>query len=116
MINQVMLVGRITIIEEIENEEKKKVYITIAVNRPFKNIDGIYDTDFIKCVLWNNIATNVSEYCEKGDLIGIRGRLRQGVENSNLELIAQQVTFLSTKQTLKNKEEYSCENEESEEE
>ena len=85
MINQVMLVGRITKIEEKENEEIKTANITIAVNRSYKNTDGIYETDFISFVLLGNIATNVLEYCQKGDLIGIRGRLRQGVENLNLE-------------------------------
>jgi len=118
MINQVMLVGRIVTIESIENEEIRKAIVTIAVNRTFKNQDGTYDTDFINCILFSNVAENTIEYCEKGDLIGIKGRLRQGVEDSNLELIAERVTFLSTSQGLKNKEEHNYENneEESEEE
>lgn len=116
MINQVMLVGRIITLEKEENQEIKKANIKIAVNRKYKNADGIYDTDFINCILWGNVATNVLEYCEEGDLIGIRGRLRQGVENSNLEVIVEQVTFLSSKQGLKNKEEHSCEHNEGDEE
>ena len=49
--------------------------ITLAVNRGYKNQNGEYDTDFIPCVLWRGVAENAAEYCHKGDLIGIRGRL-----------------------------------------
>lgn len=105
MLNQVMLVGRIITLEKEENQEIKKANIKIAVNRKYKNADGIYDTDFIKVIIWDTIATNVSEYCKKGDLIGIRGRLRQGVENEDLELVAEKVTFLSTKKENDNESE-----------
>ena len=115
MINQVMLVGRIAKIEEIENQEIKKINITIAINRKFKNVNGIYETDFIKCILYSNLANNTLEYCQQGDLIGIRGRLRCGVENENLEIIAEQITFLSTKETLKTKEEHIIEENEEDE-
>ena len=93
MLNHVILVGRIVKIDEIED---KKITVTLAVNRYFKNVDGIYETDFIKCNLSGSLANNTKEYCEKGDLIGIRGSLRQGVESENLEIIADRVTFLST--------------------
>ena len=79
------------------------------MQRPFKNSDGIYETDFIRCILWNSIATNTSEFCHVGDVIGIKGRLqnRSYVDNNNIkyitEVIAERVTFLSSN----NKEEKS---------
>ena len=47
--NQIVLVGRITKDPEINEAEngKKVTSITLAVQRPFKNIDGLYEADFI---------------------------------------------------------------------
>ena len=98
MLNQVIIVGRLVekpIIEENENGRKVSE-ITIAVPRSFKNDEGIYDTDFIKCTLWNIIAENTVEYCDKGDLVGIKGRL-QCLGGNELQLVAEKVTFLSSR-------------------
>lgn len=93
MLNQTVLVGRL--VNEPVIEEEKHCTITLAVPRSYKNEEGEYDTDFIKAVLWNGIADNVREYCNKGDLIGIKGRLQQ--TDGKLELVAEKVTFLSSK-------------------
>ena len=97
MINQIILVGRIARNLEIINtkEEKKVAYITIAVPRSFKNVNGEYSTDFINCTLWNELAENTIKYCKKGDVIGIKGRIQQN--NKNIEIIAERATFLSSK-------------------
>lgn len=97
MLNQVILVGRLSHdleIKEIE-EDKKGLDIVLAVPRSFKNIDGIYETDFINCKVYSDMASNVVEYCKKGDLLGVRGRLQ--VVNNNIVVIAERVTFLSSK-------------------
>ena len=99
--NQVVLVGRLCQEPEIISIEKenKNGIITLAVNRPFKNSDGIYETDFIRCILYNNIALNTFEYCHTGDVIGIKGRLQtrnNKDEKFIMEVIAEKVTFLSS--------------------
>ena len=78
MMNQAMLVGRLTRDPEVVENESGTKYsnLTLAVPRNFKNEDGVYETDFIEITLWNNIAENTSEYCKKGDLIGVRGRIQ----------------------------------------
>ena len=78
MLNQVILVGRITKDVEVRESEngKKRAYITVAVPRSYKNEEGKYDTDFIECILWNDVAENTSKYCKKGDIIGVKGRLQ----------------------------------------
>lgn len=93
MLNQIVLVGRI-----IENEEKG--YITIAVPRYFKNEEGIYETDYIKCKINGKIEKNTKEWIKKGDTIGIKGRLQ--TENDTLYVIAEKVTFLSSKREKEN--------------
>ena len=100
MLNQVVMVGRLVakpIVEENENGRKVSE-ITIAVPRSYKNAEGIYDTDFIKCTLWNGIAENIVEYCNKGDLIGVKGRL-QCLSGNELQVVAEKVTFLSNNKT-----------------
>ena len=102
MLNQVVLVGRLASDPEmVETENGKKVSnIIVAYQRAFKNTDGVYETDFIKCVLWNNIATNTAEFCKKGDMVGIKGRIQSsnyGTKKYSIELIAEKVTFLSSK-------------------
>lgn len=106
MLNQVVLVGRLTKDPEVQTSESGKKYtsIVVAVPRNFKNSDGLYDTDFVKCILWNVIASNTSEYCHCGDVVGIKGRLQVSsyeTEEKEMkyvtEVVAERVSFLSSK-------------------
>ena len=108
--NQVVLVGRMTSNPNVIETENGKKYtvINLAVQRAFKNQDGIYETDFIRCILWNGIASNTCEFCKIGDVIGIKERLQNRIyENNNeetqyiTEVIAERVTFLSSNKTKK---------------
>ena len=102
--NNVILVGRLTsdpTLEEIDND-KKRTLIDIAVPRNFKNSEGLYEADFIRCVLWNGIALNTSKYCNKGDAIAIRGRIQtrnyediDGNKKYITAVIAQSISFVS---------------------
>lgn len=98
MLNQIITVGRLTNIkkEELENGGKK-VIATLAVPQYFKNADGEYDTNFIDFTLYGGIAENTVEYCKKGDIIGVRGRIQRIDTNKPIELIAEKITFLSSK-------------------
>ena len=103
--NNVVLVGRLSEDPKISTTEsgKKVTTVNVAVSRNYKNPDGIYETDFIRCVLWNGIASNTSEYCHVGDVIGIKGRLQtsnyeddKGEKHYVTEVVAERVTFLSS--------------------
>ena len=99
MMNQVVLIGRICgDVEKKEVDGKTYAEITIASQRSYKNEEGEYETDFIDCVLWGGIAEHVVEYCRKGDLVGIKGRVENNyigdVKTTNV--IAEKVTFLSS--------------------
>lgn len=102
MLNQVVLVGRIA--KEVEVKElegdKKVSEITLAIPRSFKNEEGAYDTDLVNITLWDSIAENVKEYCRKGDIVGIKGRVQDN--NSQLEIVADRVSFLSSKKEESN--------------
>lgn len=92
MLNQVVLVGKA--VEEIKTTENQAT-IVIAVSRSFKNEEGLYESDNIPVVLYNGIMQNAKEYCNKGTLIGIKGRI-QMIDNS-ITIIAERITFLSSK-------------------
>ena len=105
MLNQVVLVGRLftnPILNETESGKKVST-IVLAVPRSFKNVHGEYDTDFIKCTLWSGVAESTVEYCHKSDIVGVKGRLASRETkandpfNHNIEIIAEKVTFLSSK-------------------
>lgn len=98
MLNQSIIIGRIVNDIKKINKEDKKIKITLAVPRSYKNSEGEYDIDFIPCILWNSIAQSTLEYCKKGDLIGIKGRIQKLEEDEEMTLIAEKVTFLSTKE------------------
>ncbi len=106
MLNQVVIAGRLTADPEIVTTEnnKKRTYITVAVPRSYKNVNGTYDTDFIRCILWGGIAESTCEYCQKGDIGGIKGRLQtssyekeEGDKVYVTDVIAEKVSFLSSK-------------------
>ena len=101
MMNQMIMVGRLTRETEFKEENGEKVAIlSIAVPRSYKNKDGIYETDFIDFVARGTIGEHVAEYCEKGDILGIKGHAeskKQEDNNYKIELIADKVTFLSSR-------------------
>lgn len=106
MLNQAVLVGRIVFEPELKETDNgnKIANVTLAVPRSFKNSNGEYDTDFISCVLWKGVAESTVEYCHKGDLVGIKGRiqtrdveLEDDTKKKYVEVVAEKVTFLSSK-------------------
>lgn len=99
--NNYTLLGRLVKDLEVKESENKKKYgyITLAVNRNYKNAEGEYDTDFIDMIVWNELAERVSTYCHKGDLIAVNGRIETRmipVDDHNekvTSLVCDKVTF-----------------------
>ena len=111
MLNQIVLVGRIVKTPELRTTEngKKTATVTLAVPRNYKNMNGEYDTDFLDCTLWTNVAENTAEYCQTGDMVGVKGRIQtrvitaeDGSKKKKTEIVAEKVTFLA--QSSNNKE------------
>ncbi len=103
--NSVTLVGRLVQDPEVKTSSDGtcRTLITVAVSRDYRNSDGIYDADFIRCVLWNGIASATKDYCHKGDVVGIKGKLQTRTyetddnEKKHLtEVIVDKVTFISS--------------------
>lgn len=103
MINELIIAGRLVEKPFQEIIDGKKVaYITLAIPRYYKNEEGVYDTDFIPITLKRQLAESVFTYCEKGDLISIKGSVGR-LYGGDLHILANKVSYL--KPSKKNKEE-----------
>ena len=105
MMNQFWGVGRLVAEPEKKTSENGKSYLnfTVAVPRSYKNAEGEYETDFIDVVTFGPMAETTSEYCKKGDLIGIKGRVETSVyenetgeKKKSTQIIADRISFLSS--------------------
>jgi single-strand DNA-binding protein len=105
MLNQVILIGRLA--QDLETrilEDGRKVsYMQLAVQRAFKNMEGNYDTDFIKISVWEGLSTAIESYATKGVMLAVKGRvqswkyeLTDDKKISMLDIIAERITYLSS--------------------
>ena len=114
MTNQMFLLGRLVDKPEVKELEsgKKVTNLTLAVQRSYKNQDGEYETDFVDCTLWNHVAEATSEYCKKGDLVAVKGRLEtnvyereDGTKAKSYQVVADKISFLASSKDKSIKEE-----------
>ncbi len=121
MINRVVLVGRLTKDVELRTTTSNipVCSFTIAIdNRVAKN-SSEKTASFINCVAWQNTAKLISDYCRKGSLVGIEGRLqtrsyeaKDGRKVTLTEVICDSVTFLDPKDSnASNNNSFSMEDE-----
>lgn len=103
MINRVVMVGRMTRDPERTGSGAAVTSFTLALNRNYNSADG-QQADYISCVVWNKVAENVAQYCSKGSLVGVEGRLRsrtydnaQGQRVYVTEVVCDSVQFLETR-------------------
>lgn len=103
--NRLTVVGRI--VREIElrdiGEGRMVLNNTIAVQRTFKSEKG-QEADFIPFTIWGKRAELVEEYCQKGDLIGLDGRVQsrryQNAQDETVfvvEMVVEDIQFLQPK-------------------
>ncbi|MBS3942751.1 MAG: single-stranded DNA-binding protein [Dethiobacter sp.] len=104
MLNQVVLIGRLTQDPELRYTATNGVPVatfSIAVDRPFTSQQGTKETDFIPIVAWRKQAENCANYLRKGLLVAVSGRLQirayegnDGSKRKVAEIVADQVRFL----------------------
>ena len=110
MINNTVLVGRMVRDAELRYTPQNQAVATfsLAVNRDFKNQNGEYEADFINFQAWRGVADVIAQYCSKGSLIGVTGRLqvrsyeKNGERRYVTEVIAETVTLLEKRNNNQN--------------
>lgn len=113
MLNNFVIVARL----QRTKYEDGMLVLTVISSRPFKNADGIYEEDIFDIVVKStNMQENISQYVNKGDLIGFKGHHeclkyeQNGKKMRRTLLVADKVSFLSssasTSKTTSDNEEF----------
>lgn len=102
MLNQVICVGRVANQPE-KIATKDGLILSLSIPRNYKNAEGIYETDFIDVMVKGDMANTCVEYLHKGDIVGVKGHLKS--EDSIIAVIAEKVTFLSSKKSEEREDE-----------
>ena len=106
MINNVTLIGRLVAPPELKKTPNNVSVLqgTLAVNRTFKNENGDREADFIQFQAWRGTADIIAQYCSKGSLIGLTGRIQtrsydnqQGQRVYVTEVVVESVELLETR-------------------
>lgn len=106
MINNVTLIGRLVSPPELKKTPNNVSSLqgTLAVNRNFKNENGDREADFINFQAWRGTADIIAQYCSKGSLIGLTGRIqtrnydnKQGQRVYVTEVVAESVALLESR-------------------
>lgn len=108
MLNTITLMGRLTADPEQQQISGHDfVKIDLAVTRNYKNANGEYEADFIRCVAWNNNAKLMCRL-SKGELVVVRGSLqirkyttKTNESRSIAEVVVDEIEFTSTKKEQK---------------
>ncbi len=105
MLNRIQLIGRLTRDPELRyvSNGHPMAQFTLAVDRDFKNAAGDHEADFINCVTWRKLAELVGQYCAKGRLVAVEGRLQtrsyeaqDGTRRRSTEVVGDRVWFLDS--------------------
>lgn len=105
--NKAILMGRLTKDPELRmvKDSISVCSFTIAVDRKYKNANGVREADFIPIVCWRATADFVAKYFKKGQRIAVVGSLQvrswedaDGKRNYITEVVADEVFFADSKQ------------------
>lgn len=111
--NIVCLTGRLVKDPEIRytKDQKPVASFTLAVERNYKDANGERPADFVNCVAWNNSATFLERYANKGDMLSVTGKVqvrkwqtRDGENRYKTEISCDSVEILSKKKGGQNRE------------
>lgn len=103
--NKACITGRLTKDIDLRYTQNNVVVVqfNLAVTRRYKNNNGDYESDFINCVAYRQVAELLNKYTKKGDLIGVEGKIQtRNYENKDgkkvyiTEVIVENIDFLST--------------------
>ncbi len=107
MINKTLLIGRLTKDPEVKKfkDGTSVASFTLAVDRNYKNKDGVREADFIPVVAWRKTAELLEKYTHRGEMLAVVGRLQtrsyetpDGSKRYVTEVVVDEVQFVQTKE------------------
>jgi len=104
MLNNVILVGRVVEDPKIIllDTGYKVANLILAVQRPFRNENNEYDTDFFPVQTWMGLAEMICEYVGKGSIIGLKCRLSTHIVEvgntrlKSIDVVGERISFIKT--------------------
>lgn len=102
--NSLTIIGNVTRTPETASTQtgKRVCNFTVAVNRRGGGQEG---ADYFRVTAWEQLGDNCARYLDKGRKVAVRGSVSarayiagDGTPRANLEITAQEVEFLSSKQ------------------
>lgn len=112
--NSVNLIGRLTAKPTFGYTNSNIAYarFTLAVNRNFKDANGERQADFINCVAYRKTAELINQYTDKGDMLGIEGRIQtgsytaeDGSKRYTTDVVVENITFINSKKSASERKE-----------
>lgn len=104
--NRLFITGNLVRDPETRSTQDGKTVcnFTVAVNRRQRNAQGQNEADFFRVAVWGNMAPTCQQYLAKGRKVAVVGPVsvrtytgQDGVTRAQLEVIAQDVEFLSSR-------------------
>ena len=102
MLNTAAIVGRLGKDPELRTTQSGKsvTSFSLAVQRPRKNQNGEYESDWLDVQAWGTTAEFICKYFQQGQLMAVSGRIqtrvytdRDGKARKGVEIVAQDVSF-----------------------
>jgi single-strand DNA-binding protein len=113
-LNRFTAIGRLTKDPELRHVPSGTAVtsFSIANNRSYtKNGEKSEEVSYFECIAWGKLGEIIAQYCKKGQLLGIDGRLQQcrwedneGKFRSKIEVVVENIQFLSGKSQEKKEE------------
>ena len=110
--NKVFLIGRLTKdVEERRKEDKVLATFTVAVDEVVKK-NGVPEktAQFIECVAFGNLASNMVKYTKKGSQVAVEGRInnysyahKDGTTRNYYRILVSSVQFLEPRKVEEEK-------------
>lgn len=107
--NQVTLMGNLTKDPEVSTTPGGQVVgkFSLALNRSYKvENEWKESTDYVDIVCWGNLAERNKQYLSKGRPVLVSGRIQSrsweqdGQKRSKVEVVASDVVYLGSKETV----------------
>lgn len=106
--NKVFLIGNLTRDPELMETSGgiSVCRFSIAVNRAYTGANGEKQTDYFNVVAWRGLGETAARYLKKGNKVAVSGSIElrnyedsQGVKRTAIEIVAQDLEFLTPKQS-----------------
>ena len=110
MINEVILVGRLTDDPELRKTKTNKsvLFFSLALN---KYVNKEKRTAYARCKVWDQGAEYLAQYAKKGNIVGVTGEIanneytdKDGKKIKEMEILANRVQLLSMNEKKEIKE------------